>query len=213
MAKIYLDEIDAFLASGTVSTLTNDSQEGTSINDALLNFVDLSSSQLVGNNWDNYRSKFASFNSAIQARMKLASKLGSAIQEALQLLKNYLGDDQMLDSSKLEEYKRNKQICQNSIENLNSMLSATADVQYTDTDGTKKVRKTSLYDANEIRAQINSATETLNELDRMITKIEGLDEVYSQAEAILQSAFAGIDTFKGQVENIIPDTTFTYKRV
>lgn len=212
MAKIYIDEIDAFLASGTIDNLTTDSKEGSSINDALLNFVDLSSTKLEGVNWDNYRSKFAEFNTAIQARMKLASKLGAAIQEALQLLKDYLGDDQMLDSSRLDEYKRHRQTCQNSIDTLNGMLSATTQVKTTDSDGTTHISTVALYDANEIRAQITTATETLTELDRLITKIEGLDEVYSQAEAILQSAFAGIDVFKGQVEGLIPDATYSYRR-
>ncbi len=213
MAKVYLDEIDAFLASGTLDSLTVDSTEGGSLNDALLNFVDRSSSQLEGVNWDGYRNKFSQFNAAMAARMSLAEKLGSAISEALQLLKDYLGDDLMLDSSKLEEYRRHRQNCLTSIENLNGMLSETTTITYTDAEGNERTTTTALYDANEIRAQIDSANETLRELDRLITKIEGLDEVYSRAEAILQTAFAGIDVFKSQVEGIMPDAAFSYRRV
>ena len=211
MAKVYLDEIDAFLASGTISTLTTDVSDGTSVNDALLNFVDLSGTQLEGVNWDKFRGKFGEFNTALQARINLAKKLEEAINEALTLLKEYLGDDQMLDSSKLEEYKKSRQTCQNSIDNLNAMLTETREVQVEE-GGQTYITRTTLYDSNEIRSQISLATDTLTELDRMIAKIEGLDEVYSRAEAILQSAFAGIDTFRSQVESIVPDATYSYKQ-
>lgn len=211
MAKIYLDEIDAFLSSGTMDCLTADSKEGGTINEAILNFNDASRFQLEGNNWDQYRSKLASFNEAMQVRMSVASKLGAAIQEALKLLKDYLGDDLMLDSSKLDEYKRQKQNCRDSIDKLNAMLNETTQVEQTDANGVKTTVTVAVYDAGDIRAQISLAEETITELDRLITKIEGLDAVYQQAEAILQTAFSEVTAFQNQVSGIMPDATFSYK--
>ena len=212
MAKVYLDEINAFLSSGTNDVLAVDAREGSNIGNALTSFVSTSGEKLVGVHWDNYRETFDSFNKAIQARIALANKLGAAIEEALTLLKNYLGEDQMLDSSQLGEYKTQRQNCQNCIDNLNSMLSQTTTVRYTDSAGNVVTQTVPLYDANEIRAQIATAQETLKELDRLITKIEGLDAVYAQAEAILQAAFQDITVFQGQVEAITPHPTYSYKK-
>lgn len=212
MPKVYLDEIDAFLSSGTTDILTKDSTESNNVNEAIMEFVDLSKGKLVGTNWDGYRNKFSALNKAIQTRISLAKKLGAAIQEALQLLKDYLGEDQMLDTSQLQEYKKQRDICQNSIDNLNAMLTETTEVRYTDENGQTRITTTALYDANEVRAQISQAQETLKELDRLITKIEGLDAVYSQAEAILQTAFSGIASFQSEVESVVPDATYSYKR-
>lgn len=211
MAKVYLDEIDAYLQSGTVDTLTVDSQEATSVQEAITSFVGTSKAQLAGQSWDDYRTKLESISEALQARIALAKKLGEAIQKALQLLKDYLGDDLYLDSDKLDVYKQQKQNCENSIAKLNGMLSATTQVEYKDESGQTRTKSVALYDAGEIRAQIATAEETLKELDRLITKIEGLDAVYAQAEAILQEAFAGLDGFKNQVSGIMPDRTVSYK--
>ena len=212
MAKVYLDEIDAYLSSSTTNTLTVDSTESSNIGEAIQSFVDGSKAQLDGVNWDNYRTKFAAFSQAMQTRMRLASKLATAIEEALRLLKDYLGEDQMLDSSQLEEYKLQRQSCQNSIDTLKGMLNATRQVQYTDANGQTQTRTEPLYDANEIRSQITLAEETLTELDRIIKKIEGLDAVYSQAESILQAAFSEVTTFKSEVESIVPDFTCSYRK-
>ena len=72
---------------------------------------------------------------------------------------------------------------------------------------------TSQLETKEIEEQMELAKSTLEELDRMISKIEGLDEVYSQAELILRSAFARIDIFRSQVESLVPDVTYSYRKV
>ena len=211
MPKVYLDEIDALLTSGTMDTLTVDSSEATTVSEAITSFIGGSQTQLAGQSWDDYRAKLQTINEAMQVRIALAKKLGEAIQKALQLLKDYLGDDLYLDSDKLDLYRKQKQNCENSIAKLNSMLSATTQVEYKDESGVTRTKSVALYDASEIRAQIATAEETLRELDRLITKIEGLDAVYAEAEAILAEAFSGIDGFKNQVSDIMPDRTVSYK--
>lgn len=213
MAKVYLDEINAALSSDVFSSFSNDSSESKTLSSAIENFIDGSRATLVGSNWDQYRSKLVQYNAALLSRINYAAKLGEAIQEALQLLKDYLGDDAMLDSSKLDEYKRQRQICSNSIDSLNAMLNETVTVKNVDSSGNVTYSQVAAYDASEIRAQISLATETLKELDRLIEKIEGLDAVYSQAESILQDAFSCINTFGDSVGAIVPDSLFEYKHV
>ncbi len=211
MAKVYLDEVDALLGSGATDTLNTDATEATNVNQAITDFVTGSKDKLVGASWDKYRTNLESIGAALQSRIALAQKLGAAIKEALQILKDYLGDDLMLDTSKLEEYKLAKQNCENSIAKLNEMLSATTTQTYTDTNGQQQTRTVALYDASDIKAQIAEAETTLKELDRLITKIEGFEPVYQKAEAILQAAFEGLPGFKEQVNSISPSRTVTYK--
>ena len=78
--------------------------------------------------------------------------------------------------------------------------------------GIKITRSVNVYNTTEVRAQIEQATQTLAELDRLITKIEGLEEVYNKANQILQEAFSELDGFKAGVESITPDTNFEYVR-
>ena len=213
MAKVYLDEIDTFLGSNTFDVLTNDSTNSKNINSSIDSFINGTKDQLVGVNWDGYRNKMGQYNEVFSSGMQIASKMGDAIKEALELLKDYLGDDLMLDSSKLDYYRKQKAICENSIESLRSMLTASKTVESKDASGKTIYTTQLLYDSSEINSKLSLAQETLTELDRLISKIEGLDEVYNKAEAILQDAFSGLDSFGTSVTSIKPDGRFEYKHV
>ena len=211
MPKIYLDEVEAVLGSGTCSSLSTDSTESKSINDSLTSYINTSQSTLKGEQWDKSRAKMETFNAALKARMELATKLGEAIQKALTLLKDYLGEDAMLDTEQLPEYQQKRQECQACIDKLNAMLTETHTVTHTDANGQPYTTQELVYDTATVQAQIDLATETLKELDRIIQKIEGLEAVYNQAMAILEEAFAGITPFQNQVTSITPSGIFTYK--
>lgn len=212
MSKVYLEELEAFEKSNTLETLAVDSNDSDKVNEILLNFIDKSRTELKGEGWDAYRKKFTAYSNALQARKELALVLEDAIKQAEQLLKDYLGEDLMIDTSRLEEYRHNRQICENSMELLKDMLSKKDKIEYVDKDGSTQMM-TSQLETKEIEEQMELAKSTLEELDRMISKIEGLDEVYSQAELILRSAFARIDIFRSQVESLVPDVTYSYRKV
>ena len=211
MPKIYLDEIEAVLGSGINSSLTTDSTESKSLNDTLTSYINTSQSTLKGEQWDKSRAKMQTFNEALNTRIALAQKLGEAIQKALTLLKDYLGEDAMLDTEQLPEYQQKRQECQASIEKLTAMLSETRTVTHTGADGKTYTTTEPVYDRATVQAQIDLANEILRELDRIIAKIEGLEAVYNQALAILEEAFAGIQPFQNQVTSITPSGIFTYK--
>lgn len=212
MSKVYLEELEAFEKSNTLETLAVDSNDSDKVNEIVLNFIDKSRTELKGEGWDAYRKKFTAYSNALQARKELALVLEDAIKQAEQLLKDYLGEDLMIDTSRLEEYRHNRQICENSMELLKDMLSKKDKIEYVDKDGSTQMM-TSQLETKEIEEQMELAKSTLEELDRMISKIEGLDEIYSQAELILRSAFARIDTFRSQVESLVPDVTYSYRKV
>ncbi len=211
MPKIYLDEIDAVLGSGTCSSLSTDSQESKTTKDALTSYISDSKSTLKGEQWDKSRAKMEAFSEALQTRIALAESLMEAIKKALTLLKDYLGEDSMLDTEQLPEYQKQREICVSSIEKLNAMLTETRQVPHTDAEGKTYYTTESVYDSATIQAQIDQAKQVLTELDRIIKKIEGLEAVYNEAMAILEEAFAGVQPFSGQVTAITPSGIFTYK--
>ena len=211
MPKVYLDEIDAVLGSGTCSSLSTDSQESKTTKDALSSYISNSKSTLKGEQWDKSRAKMETFSEALQARIALAESLMEAIKKALTLLKDYLGEDSMLDTEQLPEYQKQREICVSSIEKLNAMLTETHQVPHTGSDGSTYYTTESVYDSATIQAQIDQAKQVLAELDRIIKKIEGLEAVYNEAMGILEEAFAGIQPFQGKVTSITPSGIFTYK--
>ena len=205
MAKIYSDELKATLSSGTLDMFDKEASESKTLNDAISNFVDNNKDKLSGEQYDNFRSQFEKYSEALAIRMALAASLGAAIKEAIQLLVDYIGEDTSLDSSKLDEYKQERQTCASSIETLKGMLNATHQVEK---DGVMVTEKK--YNSAEVSQKIALAEETLAELDRIIAKVEGLDAVYAKAESILSGAFSQIDAFKSNVSSIKPGGIYSY---
>ena len=205
MAQIYSDELKATLSSNTFDMFDAEASESKTLNDAISNFVDSTKEKLTGTQYDTFRSQFEKFSEALAVRMALAASLGAAIKEAIQLLVDYIGEDTSLDSSKLEEYRQERQTCANSIDSLKGMLSATHQVER---DGVMVTE--AKYNSAEINQKIEIAEETLAELDSIIAKVEGLDAVYAKAESILAGAFSQIDGFKSNVSSITPNGLYSY---
>ena len=214
MAKLYLDELESALSFTTFNTLSQDSRDATSTGNHLVDFIEQSEADLKGEQWDQVRGKMAEFQQALGQRAQVADHLGAAIEEALQMLKDYMEPDEMLDSSRLEEYREAKKQCEDSIETLKGMLNETKEVVYEDPDNPGEYLSTwvPMYDAEVINAQIAIATATLQELDRIIKKIGGLDEIYDKAERILEEAYQEVLAFQRQVQSITPSAKYVYER-
>lgn len=212
MTKLYLDELDAALSGSTLSTLNQDSKDSKSVNDAINAFCENTGGKLSGEQWDKVRGKLGQYQAALDVRIGLASNLAEAIEKALKMLKDYMGDDQMLDTSKLEEYKTERQKCVDSIATLNSMLNEMVEKKVQNADGTYTTSYVHAYDTSAIKAQISVAEDTLKELDRIIEKIEGLDAIYKEAEAIMEEAYQQVVAFSSNVEAITPSGKYVYQK-
>ena len=193
MPKVYLSEINATLNSNIIPALTTDSQEGQTVQTAVTSYINDSPEQLKGDFWDKTRQKMEIYNTSIKTRIEVASDLADAIKQALTKLRDYLGEDEMLDTDKLPEYRRQRQICLDAIEQLTAYA------------------KDSRYNSAELQEQIEQAKATLAELDRIIAKIEGLEPVYNEAMRILQEAASKIPPFESAVKDIKPSGIYTYK--
>ena len=212
MTKLYLDELDAALSGSTFSTLNQDSTDSKSVSDAITAFCSKSDGKLSGEQWDKVRGKLSQYQSALGTRAELANKLSEAIEKALKMLKDYMGSDNMLDTTRLEEYKMERQKCKDSISTLSSMLDEVVEKKVKNADGTYTTSYVPAYDAAEVKAQIALAEDTIKELDRIIEKIEGLDKVYKEAEAIMEEAYQEVVKFQASVSSITPSGKYVYKK-
>ncbi len=212
MTKLYLDELDAALGGTTCSTLTQDSTDSKSVDDIIKSFCEKSDGKLSGEQWNKVRGKLTQYQAALGARAEVANKLSEAIQKALKLLKDYMGSDNMLDTSKLDDYKAERQRCKECIASLNSMLNETVAKKVQNADGSYSTTYVSAYDSSVINAQIAAAEDTLKELDRIIEKIEGLDAVYKEAEGMMEEAYQEVLKFKSSISTITPSGKYVYKK-
>ena len=193
MPKVYLSEINATLSSNIIPALETDSQESKNCETAVTGYINESPEKLKGDMWDKTREKMGIYNTSLKTRTELGTTLAEAIKKALTLLQDYMGEYQMLDTDQLPEYKKQRQICLDAIEQLTAYA------------------KDSKYNSAEIQAQIDQANEVLKELDKIIAKIEGLDPVYNEAMQILQEAFDKIPPFENGVKDIQPSGLYVYK--
>lgn len=214
MAKIYSDELEAAMSFTTFDTLNQDSTDATSTGDKLVDFIEQSGAELSGEQWETVRAKMTEFQTALASRATVANHLGEAIQEALKKLKDYMAPYEMLDSSRLDEYKAARDECEASIETLQGMLGEMKQVSYPDpnNEGEYINEWVHVYDVDAVNAEIEAAKATLEELDRIIAKVEGLDAVYEEAEVMLEEAYQEVLQFQQQVSSITPSSKYVYQR-
>ena len=211
MTKVCMEDLDNGMADSTFKNLKNDNAESTKLKDSISEFTS-DKERLKGEQWDTVKKKINEFQPLLEERGKVADKLIEAIKSAIGVLKEYLGDDQMLDTSQLEDYKEEKRKVEQTISDLKAKLLETVTEEVDDgAGGTETITKPK-YNADDINKQIAAAEETLKELDRIIKKIEGLDAVYEKAMGIIEEAAAEIAKFQTNVEQVKPSGKFVYKK-
>ena len=211
MTKVCMEDLDNGMADSTFKNLKNDNAESTKLKDSISEFTS-DKERLKGEQWDTVKKKINEFQPLLEERGKVADKLIEAIKSAIGVLKEYLGDDQMLDTSQLEDYKEEKRKVEQTISDLKAKLLETVTEEVDDgAGGTETITKPK-YNADDINKQIAAAEETLKELDRIIKKIEGLDAVYEKAMGIIEEAAAEVAKFQTDVEQVKPSGKFVYKK-
>ena len=211
MTKVCMEDLDNGMADSTFKNLKNDNAESTKLKDSISEFTS-DKERLKGEQWDTVKKKINEFQPLLEERGKVADKLIEAIKSAIGVLKEYLGEDQMLDTSQLEDYKEEKRKVEQTISDLKAKLLETVTEEVDDgAGGTETITKPK-YNADDINKQIAAAEETLKELDRIIKKIEGLDAVYEKAMGIIEEEAAEVAKFQTDVEQVKPSGKFVYKK-
>lgn len=212
--SIHADGLNDILSSECLSRVTNDSFNNFDVRTNLENFIS-NDSVLQGEQWSAVREKLNQYSIAFDMRSQAASNLSSAINDAVNMMLDYLGDDLYIDPSKLDELKLTKSQCEQQIAELEAQMSAMTYKPIKDENGKIRYIKDYLYSAGQ-RAAAAAAiaslrNETIVELNRLITKIEGLKDIYIKAEEMISSASTGIDKFSQYVNSIVPTQKVVFK--
>ena len=167
VVKADLDSFKSFL--NLFDKEITDSQK---INNTLDNFTSVLSNKFSGEVYDEVSKKIAVYKECNLSREKTSSELKSKISSALDSLSSYMEGYSYLDTEELDELKVKRANCQTNYINILSAINSS----------TSKNSDLSL-----LRSQLDSLGVQLQEIDKLIEKLEGLPA----ADA---SAFAGIDS-------------------
>ena len=154
------------------------------------------------------------YNDLLDKRSKVATNLSSAINDAVKLLLEYLGEDLYLDPSKLEEIQQTKKQCENLITNLENSINSQQEVEVVDELGNITYKLEYIYsyaEREELRSKINELrNETIPRLNKLIDKINGLPDIYEKAKEIIRTAYSEIENFSNEVNSITPSDKVTF---
>ena len=211
MAKIYADELAAAAGSSTFNSLGNSSDSATSLNSTIDSFISNSAQQLQGEAWDKVRAKLGEYNIVLKEQARVAGVLGEAIVKAVNMLKECLGDEyNYLDSSQLPELESKKTQIAASIESLEKSLYTYEKIDKKDDNGNVTGTETKQVFHDDVQKELNTAKENLKEIEKKIKKIQEMEGVYAQAEAILSAAWAEVEAFRSKASALTPSSIVTY---
>ena len=195
MEAIKTDELIAAKNFLTFNDLSTDANESSSMKQTIDNFVSESKGKLKGEVWDVISSQLGQFSSILTERIGLANRLSSAIQEALNLLIDYAGDEYTsLDCSQLPELEASRQRCKEKIDSINATIRSLSKNRNKDDTSTNN---TSYY-----YGILNSYQNELVEIEKLIDKLRGLKEKYAEAQEILDNAFAEVTKVGNKISSI-----------
>lgn len=211
--SVHMDDLSTTMNSASYKTINNDSSKVYGASTPIQVFMS-DTSVLKGEQWNKVRNKMGEYNDLLNQRGEVAGFISEKIAEAIQLLTDYLGEDEWLDMSKLDEMKERKRRIEKEIANLESSIDSTKTVYYTNALGKTVSRQEYVYSASEratMRIKINTLREELQELNRLIEKTKGLKEVYEQAMQIIKVALAEAQRYNQSVNSITPSKQVQFK--
>jgi hypothetical protein len=212
--QVYADELIAFKNSSICSSLKNDSKESGNVESTISEFVTMAKGRLIGSGWDNVSAKLNEFQSVLLKRIEVANSLSDSIESAINLILDYMGEYPFLDCSQLDEIKDNKKQCEANIEIIKKAMYATKTESVYDSniEGYKQVT-VNVYSSSEIeefQRCIDKLEESISEIQKLINKLEGLGDIYKQAEGILEGAFSQVNSFGSLVSKTVPNNKVVY---
>ena len=184
-----------------------------------------SSKNLQGEMWNKVSQKLDKYADLMDLRVDSMEKLETAYEKALKLISDYMEGYDELDDSKLPELRDALQQLQQAIEEAKHVMTATHEETRTGGSGNNTYTYTvTVYDYSagaraEAQAYIEQATQQCTEISAEITKLEGLPDIISQAEQIVNDALCEIygsygtkasEIVTGSASSYIPPANTSY---
>ncbi len=203
MAKVYLSELTEASEIYKKDFLSNDTSTSKTIAGTLSDFVNGTSSKLSGDIWNTVRAKLSEFQSVFTKFNSVSDSFCSAIESAIGLITDVIGDDcsyDYLDDGLLDSLKSELAELKTKLATLQQGTS----IATTDDSGNKTT--TIQYD----NAAIEACEKEIKEKTALIAKTEQFKEAYDKAISILDEAFQSVESLSNEVDSIEVSTKITY---
>ena len=211
--KLCKSDIESMLSNGKlIGPLANNFEADNKDTHNLLNniksFQDTiaANSLLQGDIWKQVNSKLDGYNDLLNMRIESNDKLEAAYEKALNLLNDYMEGYDELDDSRIDEYKTEVVNLKQENVDLQGKIDEMREECTVDSDsGEETCVMIHCYNESE-RAEFHETivqnTAKIEELNRLIDKLEGLAEVMNQAANIVNNAVSEI---KNDYESKVSD--------
>lgn len=192
MGPIIVKDLKGVVSSPAVKSFNNDIADARELREIIDNFCIESDGSIQGQMWNKVQSKLKMYSDAMAVRIDSAQILSEAIEKALNILIDYIGDEYTnLDYSLLPELERGY----NQLQSLYYLLSSKSSEEL-DKSG---------------EGLLNYYRQRLNEIGELIEKLRILKEKYELAESIIASAMEIINGKIASIGNITPSREVFYK--
>ncbi len=200
-------ELDSFQTEAN-SALGKDARDTAATERAMAEFAENSDSQLSGGWWSSIKAKWQGLTSKTKEKEELSAELSSAIQKANDKIKNYVQPDVNLSTDQLPGLYTDRANIISAIAALKAKINA-GHWEDKDTDGDGKadtqewVYDYSAAERQEFQNQIDNALQpALEETNRLIEKIIGLEEVINEAQKILDDVYDRIKAYNLSIDGL-----------
>lgn len=197
MNNISLEDINLIQQSKTFEFLSNDGIDSSNIASSIRTFNTDSQNNLKGEAWDKVRAKYSKYDDALTKHSLIATTLSQTIQSTLSELQNAMAGYDSIDLSKLEDLRAQRKSCESKIENINSMMNKK---QFS----FKSFSFEPVYDNATLQKNLNTESQVLNELDKIIKQMENIKAICDKAEAKLNELLNEMITIEKGIEEITP---------
>ena len=207
--KISLSELRAASSFNENGNLQTESGNALTLQNSIQSFV-ANKKTLIGAGWESVFNSLSQYDEALAKRFEIAGSIFVAIRVALNKLIEYIGDYEVLDTSKAEEIANNIKDCEKIISSLEDAIARkkTINVYDEETGDIKSSYEVDYYsdsEKEEFSERIKKIRQIIdNDLQPLLDKINGLESVYLEAEGILAEAFSGLDDFENYVNGLQP---------
>ncbi len=219
VGTINIIDIDNLLVGGELGGIIGNSLQN-EIDDA--NYLKEVLNELIndpsvnGPGWDSVKKHLNNYNSYCDMRINAAHILQEAYKKSLNMIKEYMDPYTELDDSKIDELKENIFTQERIIQHLKTR----ANYYYYETryeEGNVKYEygyQVKVYPYKFLLNQIPAHEEIIDEIQKMLNKLEGLAPIMNEANQIIQDAIYEVNSlYNTPISQINPITVAEYSSV
>lgn len=194
MNYVNTEEFNTILNTKSFEFMANEGIDSDNIGSNLKSFTS-NSGNLKGEAWDKVRSKYNKYDELLTKHKTISQDMTSLIQSIISELKTAMGAITSIDLNKLPELKQQKTTCENTIKQIESQM---AQRRF----NIKTFKYEPVYDNASLQATLDSQRSALNELDKLITRMENIKAICDRGTSKINTFMQEMNQISSEVQEI-----------